>query len=102
LEVHQQQVEEGRSRSSAAARRRQRAPIKRRTHVGGIFPNRAANLHLVGTLLAERDDEWQVAECRYFSVGSMQRIGELGEGRSRRSCCQRSLEREGGDAFSTT
>jgi putative transposase len=48
--------------------------IKRRTRVIGIFPNRASLLRIVGTLLQEQDDEWQVGERRYFSAESMRKI----------------------------
>lgn len=54
--------------------------MKRRTNVVGIFPNRASLVRMVATLLQEQDDEWQVADRRYFSAGSMAHIDELGGG----------------------
>jgi transposase-like protein len=52
--------------------------IKRRTNVVGIFPNRASLMRMVATLLQEQEDEWQVADRRYFSAGSMAHVDELG------------------------
>ena len=49
------------------------AEIKRRTDVVGIFPNEAAITRLVGALLLEHNDEWQL-QRRYLQLEGLQAL----------------------------
>src|SRR3954468_489908 len=64
-------LEHQRQLHSTNPRGRQEQGVKRPSNVEGIFPTPAAVIRLVGAILLEQDDEWAVAERRYFSAESM-------------------------------
>ena len=49
--------------------------IKRRTDVGGIFPNEASIYRLVGALLLEQNDEWAL-QRRYMTLETLAEVGD--------------------------
>jgi putative transposase len=49
--------------------------VKRRTNVVGVFPDGSSATRLVGAVLLEISDEWQVGR-RYFSLEAMARVIE--------------------------
>jgi putative transposase len=51
------------------------AEIKRRTDVVGIFPNDAAIVRLVGVLLLEQNDEWQL-QRRYMQLEGLKTVSD--------------------------
>ena len=56
---------------STHPRARRKPELKRRPDVVGIFPDDASILRLVGSVLSEQHDEWQVSDRRYLGEESM-------------------------------
>ena len=53
--------------------------VKRSTRVVGIFPNDLSITRLVGAVLLEQDESWQLEGRRMFSADSMVAITSLND-----------------------
>ena len=58
------------AKPAGAAQQRDQAPVERRRDL----PTSQSVIRLVGAILLEQDDEWAVAERRYFSAESMKQL----------------------------
>lgn len=67
-------IEHQRQLHSTSPLERLNKEIKRRSNVVGIFPTPRAVIRLVGVILIEQDDEWAVADRRYFSAEFMKQL----------------------------
>jgi len=59
--------------------------VKRRSDVVGIFPNEASIVRLIGAVLLEQNDEWQL-QHRYMQVEGMAELA-AGSGEPKQIPC---------------
>ena len=52
--------------------------MKRRADVGGIFPNEASIVRLIGAVLMDANDEWSL-QTRYLSLEPLSNLLSIGE-----------------------